>query len=93
MFEEDVEDSDSDSEPAPYTSGYQPPVPPQPTVLGKPKAKKPRATGPPPLPEVTRIMEMGFLRKQVEYAIKALGGLLNCPSLQLGCNYDFSKSE
>jgi hypothetical protein len=44
-----------------------------PTVLGKPKIKKTKPSVPPPLPEVTRIMEMGFQRNQVEYAIKSLG--------------------
>ena len=73
IFEEDIEDSDSDSESMPYQPTYVPPTAAAPTVLGKPKARKPRPTSSPPLPEVTRIMEMGFRRKQVEYAIKALG--------------------
>lgn len=76
-FEEEIDESDSDSEPPPYQAPppAQAPViaPAVPTVLGKPKIKKTRPSVPPPLPEVTRIMEMGFQRKQVEFAIKSLG--------------------
>lgn len=77
-FDEELEESDSDSEVAPYQSSppvaAPPPAAPSvPTVIGKTKPKKAKAAIPPPLPEVTRIMEMGFQRKQVEFAIKSLG--------------------
>ncbi|XP_060607151.1 E3 ubiquitin-protein ligase HERC2-like isoform X1 [Ruditapes philippinarum] len=81
-FEEEIDESDSDSEVAPYQAPLPAPAvipivnPAVPTVLGKPKLKKSRPSVPPPLPEVTRIMEMGFQRKQVEFAIKSLGGSL-----------------
>ncbi|XP_052796353.1 E3 ubiquitin-protein ligase HERC2-like isoform X2 [Mya arenaria] len=69
-MEEEMEDSDSDGEVLPVPT-LAPAVP---TVMGKTRVKKPRPPVSPPLPEVTRIMEMGFHRKQVEYAIKSLGG-------------------
>ena len=72
--EMDTEESDSDSEGAPSHPQPTPPEP-VPTVMGKQQKPKkaPRPQIPPPPPEVTRIMEMGFQRKQVEYAIKSLG--------------------
>ncbi|XP_052278368.1 E3 ubiquitin-protein ligase HERC2-like [Dreissena polymorpha] len=62
--------SDTSSEPVVMETNQPAQVP---TVLGKPRMKKTRQEILPPLPEVMRIMEMGFQRRQVEYAIKALG--------------------
>lgn len=84
-FEEEIDESDSDSEVAQYQAPLPappvvPPVNPAvPTVLGKSKLKKIRPSLPPPLPEVTRIMEMGFQRRQVEFAIRSLGKTQNYP--------------
>lgn len=76
-FDEEIDDSDSDSDSSP-DQAQEPTVAVQlamPMVMGKqPKPKKIRPIDSPPLQEVTRIMEMGFHRKHVEYAIKSLGG-------------------
>ncbi|KAL3879973.1 hypothetical protein ACJMK2_032247, partial [Sinanodonta woodiana] len=70
--QEESDDSDSESEQAPPP--YQPPTP-APSVP-KQRSKRPKPQAPPPSDEVTRLMEMGFQRKHVEYAMRTLGGSL-----------------
>jgi len=71
--EEEEEEEETDSECEPPLEA----APAVPMVTGKPRLRKTRPHTSPVLPEVTRIMEMGFQRKQVEYAIKSLGRVMS----------------
>ena len=69
--ESDISDSESEHE-------SSPPLKPEPTPSNNApthtsKAKKIKANQPPLPPVVTQLMEMGFPRKNVEFAIKAIG--------------------
>lgn len=50
-----------------------PPTPFQPIVTRLQKPRKMKQSQPPPLPVVAQLIEMGFPRKRVELAVKALG--------------------
>ena len=76
QLEDETDESDSESEQAPPP--YQPPPEAAPVVV-KQKSKKPKRQVSEPPSQVKQIIEMGFQRKHVEYAIKALG--------RLGINY------
>lgn len=60
-----------------------PPTPSQPIVARLQKQRRMKQTPPPPAPVVAQLIEMGFARKKVEVAVKALGM----------CNYIFCKCK
>ena len=76
QLDDDSDDSDSESEQAPPP--YQPPPEVAPVAV-KQKSKKPKRQVSEPPSQVKQIIEMGFQRKHVEYAIKALGRPSFCP--------------
>ena len=55
-----------------------PPTPTQPIVTRFQKPRKTKQAPPPPAPVVAQLIEMGFSRKKVEIAVKALGELHDC---------------
>ncbi|KAL5011340.1 hypothetical protein ScPMuIL_009891 [Solemya velum] len=71
---EESDESDTESEQE-FPPPYKPP-PATGVVARLQKAKKLKPHSLPPAPNVVRLMEMGFGRKHVEFAVKSLGGTI-----------------